>query len=284
MHRTGTRALLPALLAGLALSLTLPWPALAWGHIGHRIIGRIAENHLSPEAARAVDELIGPETLAQVGYWADTVRSDPKFQNTGPWHYINIADEATWESTPRNPKGDVITSIRRFEAVLRDPRALRAEKVIALKFLVHFAGDVHQPLHVGREEDRGGNSIEVTWHGEPTNLHRLWDSQLIEAEKLSFSEYAVFLDHPANDEIARWRGTNLLDWVAESKALRSQIYDIGNGQLGFSYSYRNLPIAEQRLLQAGLRLAWLLNDIFAAQPPAENPVDKNVPDNGPGGQ
>lgn len=241
-------------------------PLFAWGPIGHRIIGRIAQNHLTPEAARAVDALIGPETLAQVSTWADFIKSDPAWEKASPWHYVDIPDGETYATMKKNPKGDVVWAIRHFSAVLRDPKASRSDKQVALKFLVHFVGDVHQPLHVGRPSDRGGNDIKVTWHGQPANLHQVWDSFMIDDQKLSYTEYAAFLDHPTPEQIKHWQDSGVLDWVRESYDLRKQAYDIGNGQLGFKYTYKNLPIVEHRLLQAGVRLAGLLNSIFS--PPA----------------
>lgn len=243
-------------------------PALAWGPIGHRVIGRIAENHLNPDAARAIAELIGPETVSQVGFWADQMRSDPAYRHTAPWHYVNFEGDR-YEDAEKNPGGDVIEAVGRFIAILRDPAATRESKQVALRFLVHMVGDIHQPLHIGRADDRGGNSVEVTWHGEPTNLHRMWDSHLIDAEKLSFSEYAAFLDHATPAEVAAWQGTELMVWVLESKALLPQVYDIGNGELGYAYQYQSRPILQARLLQGGVRLAGLLNALFGPVTPLQ---------------
>jgi hypothetical protein len=250
------------------LLLTLASPALAWGPNGHRIVGRIAANHLTDEAARAVESLIGPEGLEQAATWADEIRSDPAWKKADPWHYINIDDGETLETTAREPAGDVLEAMQRFEAVLRDPQASRQEKQEALKFLVHFVGDVHQPLHVGRRADRGGNSIEVTWFGEETNLHAVWDTQLVENEQLSFSELAAFIDHPTLAEIQTWQGSAFADWVKESQAERERVYGIGDGKLGFAYAFENMPLVKRRLLQAGVRLAGRLNSIFSQPAPS----------------
>ena len=162
----------------------------------------------------------------------------------------------------------MVEAFQRMDATLRDPGAPAPERAKALRFLAHFIGDLHQPLHVGRRDDRGGNEILVTWQGEVSNLHHVWDSDMIDATRLSFSEYAEFIDHASDEEIAAWQGSTLLDWIAESGALREQVYDIGFGRLGADYSYRNLPVVERRMLQAGVRLAGLLNSIFTPPPPA----------------
>src|SRR5262245_31080294 len=174
--------------------------AAPWGAIGHRIVGRIAEQHLSAEARHQLQALLGPESLAQVSTWPDEIRADPTWNHASPWHYVDIADDETYETAPKHPGGDVVEAIQRLTRVLRDPQATLQDKVVALKFLVHCVGDIHQPLHVGRRDDHGGNTLQVRWFGESSTLHKVWDEQLIEAEKLSFSEFAAFLAPPTAAE------------------------------------------------------------------------------------
>jgi hypothetical protein len=252
----------------LALLLTVPSALFAWGPNGHRIVGRIAMNHLTDEAARAVQCLIGPEGLDQVSTWPDDIRSDPAWSRSTPWHFISIDDNETLETTQRDPNGDVLEAIGRFTAVLRDPQASSQSKQEALKFLVHFVGDIHQPLHVGRRADRGGNSIKVSLFGQETNLHSVWDAGLIESEKLSYTEFTAFIDHPTLQEIQAWQSAPPADWAKESKAVRDRVYKIGDGKLSYDYAYVNIPLIRQRLLQAGVRLAGLLNSIFAQPGPS----------------
>jgi len=269
---------LTALLAAFALTLTLvAGPAHAWGRNGHRIIGEIASNHVSPRTAGAVQELLGPVSLAQAGTWADEVRSDDAYDYAAPWHYVNIEDGETYETAEKNPDGDVLEAMMRLENVLRDPEVAREEKAEALKFLVHFVADVHQPLHVGYKADRGGNEITVLWFGEPSNLHRVWDSGLIEAEQLSFTEWVRFLGRPSAEQVVEWQDSSYLDWAAEAMAARPQVYDFSvEGErgaeeiprLGYRYAYYNLPRVRENLLEAGVRLAGLLDAIFD---PSENP-------------
>jgi hypothetical protein len=254
-----TRAASAALLAA---TLALPAPAAAWGPTGHRAVGRIAENHLAPETVRALVCLMGAESLAEAANWADEIRTDP----ADPKHYVSIDDGETYETTAKNPEGDVIQAIGRFEAVLRDPAAPRQARIEALRYVVHFVGDVHQPLHVGRRADLGGNLIEVTWFGGKSNLHSVWDSGMIHHDALSFSELAAFVDHPTQAEIAAWQSAGVLDWARESLGHRAQVYDLGGtSKLSWEYFYRNLPLVKRRLLQAGVRLAGLLNRVFAEQ-------------------
>lgn len=237
-------------------------PGYTWGPTGHRLVARIAEDRLSPKAQYAVEDLLGPENLLQVSTWADEIRAGPGWRGTPPWHYVNIDDGETYATARKDPRGDIITQMRRFEAVLRDPQAGRQDKTVALKFLVHFVGDVHQPLHVGRRADRGGNEINVVWLGHPTSLHEVWDSLMIDSEKLGFSELSEFLEHYSKEQIEMWGKSGYLDWAEESYNLREKVYDIGDGRLGYDYIYRNRSPIRLRLVQAGIRLAGLLNSIF----------------------
>ena len=200
--------------------------------------------------------------------WPDDIRSDPGWTQATPWHFISIDDGETLETTARDPAGDALEAIERFTAVLRDPQASRPAKQEALRFLVHFVGDIHQPLHVGRRADRGGNSIKVMWFKEETNLHSVWDSGMIDNERLSFSEFAAFIDHPTLQELQGWQGSPPAEWANESKTLRDRVYQIGDGKLGYEYAYKNIPTVKRRLLQAGVRLAGLLNSIFAQSEPS----------------
>jgi hypothetical protein len=258
------------------LSLLAPSAVLAWGANGHRAVGRIAMHHLTAEAAHAVECLIGPEGLDQASIWPDEIRSDPNWKKADPWHFISIDDNETLETTARDPNGDIVEAIDRFSNVLRDPQATQEAKQEALKFLVHFVGDIHQPLHVGRRADQGGNKVPVTLFKEPTNLHSVWDTGLIESEKLSFSELAAFIDHPTLQELQSWQSAPVAEWARESKDLRNKVYSFpADGKLSYEYSYVNVPTIKRRLLQAGVRLAGLLNSIFAQ--PGPSIPDRTLP-------
>lgn len=245
--------------------LLVPALAFSWGKTGHRVVGQIAENHLSPKAAKAVRELLGPDSLAEVSNWADEIRSDPSWKRADPWHYVNIPDGETYEAMSKNPAGDVIVALKKFEATLRNPAAPKEERIQALKFMVHMIGDLHQPLHAGKRDDLGGNRVSVHWFRgvEATNLHTVWDDLLIEQEKLSFTEWTRFLDHPTAAELKDWQASSYVAWMEESFKLRDRCYDFKPElPLSYEYVYKSLPIVKQRLLQAGVRLAGTLNSIF----------------------
>lgn len=267
-----------------------PGAAWAWGQNGHRVVGEIAERHLSDEARRQIAVILDGDSLAEASTWPDEIRSDPLWaQTAGPWHYMSIDDGETLATTARAAEGDVLEALGRMEAVLRDPAASHAQKAEALRFYVHFVGDIHQPLHVGRRADRGGNSIRVRWFREERNLHSVWDEGLVESENLSFVDFARFIDGPTIVESAAWQAGPYEEWVRESFCMRSRAYDFGEQrapeagalpELGYRYAYVSLPIVRHRLLQAGVRLAGRLNAIFAGvpapPPPAEIPTDPAV--------
>jgi hypothetical protein len=261
--KTSRRLALPLLLV-----ILLPHPAFPWGATGHRVVGRIAEHHLSPAAARGVAAILGSESLAEAATWPDEIRADPAWDKAKPWHFVTIPDGATYETSAKSPDGDAVEAIARFTKVLQDPQAPPEKKQEALRFLVHLVGDVHQPLHVGRPGDLGGNAVKVTWLNEATNLHAVWDEKIIEAEKLSFSELADFIDRPTETEIRTWQSGGVLDWITESMAERARVYAIGDGKLGYLYAYQNGPLVKRRLLQAGIRLAGVLNALYDAPGPS----------------
>jgi hypothetical protein len=250
------------------LSLLVQSSSFAWGPIGHRVVGQVAEYHLTPKAKLEVKKILSVESLAQVSTWADYIKSDRKWRKASPWHYVSIDDGKTYESSTKNPKGDIVEAIARYTKILKDKKVKLKDRAIALKFLVHFYGDIHQPLHVGHKHDRGGNSVKLKWFGKSTNLHSIWDVDLIEMQKLSYIEYTDFINHASKKEIEKWQSDDIKIWIKESMALRPQVYDIVKnskdyGKYGeYKYNYKNIKTLNQRMLQAGVRLAGLLNNIL----------------------
>jgi len=237
----------------------------AWGPVGHRIVGQVAQKHLTTKTQSKVKELLGYETLAQVSNWPDFIKSDSNWRKASPWHYVSIPDGKTYSASKKNKKGDIVEAIARFTKILKDKKKSKKERAQALKFLVHFVGDIHQPLHVGHKHDKGGNAIKLTWFKKETNLHRIWDVDLISMQKLSYTEYTDFINHASKKEIMRWQKDDIQIWVKESMGLRKQVYDIvankkEYGKYGeYKYNFKNIKTLNQRLLQAGIRLAGILN-------------------------
>jgi len=251
------------LLVAAAFTAVLnPAPTSAWGKTGHRAIAAVADPHLSGLARAHIREIIGIESLDEAATWPDEMRSDPSpfWQKTAsPWHYVTVGGFA-YDRPP--PEGDAVTALSRFNAILRDPATSKKDRQLALRFVVHIVGDLHQPLHVGKGDDRGGNDVKVTWFGKSTNLHAVWDSALVDDQQLSFSELADRLRrHTSSRDVIDWWVSNPIVWIAESAQIRDRIYPAGP-ELSYDYVYQHTPIANRRLQLAGIRLAAYLNALF----------------------
>lgn len=236
-----------------------------WGKTGHRVVGEIAAEHLTPEARKAVDRVLGPTSIAIASTWMDKIRSNPDYDHTHDWHWVTIPDGMTYEETEKNPNGDLINAIRTFINELKSGSLSAEEEEEKLKMLIHLIGDIHQPLHVGTGKDRGGNQTEVEWFYEPSNLHRVWDSEMIDDTKLSYTEFSDAINHPTDEQIAEWQDSGVLDWAYEAMALRDQVYDLPDDhQLGYRYQYKNRDLLDRQLLKGGIRLAGVLNEIYGS--------------------
>lgn len=246
----------------ILLSLVISNTALCWGPTGHRVVGEIAQRYINKSTKREIQKLVGKEGLAIMSNWADFIKSDKTFDHVKPWHYVTIPDGETYQQIQKDPKGDVVEAIARMVAILKDKNQTKEIKVQSLKCLIHFIGDIHQPLHVGKPGDRGGNDVKVTWFGKEVNLHHLWDEELIDFQKLSYTEYATSLDIVDKSTIKAWMKDDINVWVKESMDLRLSVYEIGNGVLSYEYNFKNIANLNQRLLQGGVRLAAVLNSIF----------------------
>jgi hypothetical protein len=270
----------------------VPTPALAWGKTGHRVVAAIADTQLSGLARAHVKQILGgAESLDEAATWPDEMRSDPApfWQKTStPWHYVTL-DGILYDHAP--PEGDALKALDHFREVLQDSKASLADKQLALRFVVHIVGDLHQPLHVGKCCDRGGNEVKVKWFGKPTNLHAVWDSALVDDEQLSFTELtAKLVRHTGSAKVIAWWDINPRDWITESGQIRDSLYPTAADkprpskdkkakageealpELSYSYVYRSTPIMEERLSKAGVRLAAYLNDIFSHPQPVAEPA------------
>lgn len=247
----------------LAFFLLQPLTALGWGQTGHRVVGEIAEQHLSRKARKAVQRILGNESMAMVANWMDDIKSDRSYDYMRDWHWVTIPDGSNYAGAEKNPKGDVIEAIERMVAALKSDTLSREQQVFCLKVLIHLVGDLHQPLHVGNGEDKGGNSFQVQWFKKGTNLHHVWDESLVDGMLLSYTELAHNLDRATDAQRAQWTRGTAADWAQENVAYRAQIYPKEPGvNLAYEYRYEQWPLVQEQLLKGGIRLAGLLNSIF----------------------
>ena len=251
----------------LTLFGILPGTAAAWGPQGHRVAGLLAEEYLCPNAAAAVRDLWPRGGLAAAGKWPDQIRGQSRWEHARPWHYINVPDTGPWPPATRSPDGDVLWAIDHFASILSSDGHDRRQKREALAFVAHFVADLHQPLHVGREADRGGNDIRVTGStGGDQNLHRYWDTTVITAVQPDPRSYARAVAPLAVGHVKFWQSTAPREWGRESFDLRPVVYDFesrsGAITLGPAYAERAETTARMRLAQAGVRLAGMLNQLL----------------------
>lgn len=236
--------------------------AFAWGPTGHRATGEVATQHLNKKARAAIERILKGQSLAMASTWMDEVRSDSTFDYMTDWHWVTIPFGQTYEQSEKNPKGDIIQTLERVIAELKSKKLSEEDQAQRIRILVHLIGDLHQPLHVGGKNDKGGNDVKVSWFRTDSNLHRVWDSDMIDDTKLSYTELAESLNKLTPNQIKELQKTSVRQWAMESQAYSPQVYDIGNGKLGYRYSYLYFHIVRERLLRAGIRLAGVLNDIY----------------------
>jgi hypothetical protein len=236
-----------------------------WGQNGHRATGKIAENHLNKRAKKKIDKLLKGQSLAFVSTYADEIKSDRAYSKYYSWHYVNMDLEASYADATKNPKGDIVTGINKCIEVLKDNNSSDEDKSFHLKMLVHFVGDLHQPMHIGQKEDKGGNAIQVEWFGKGTNLHAVWDTKMIENWNMSYLELADNAKEVSKKQIAAIEAGTLIEWVDEIHELTKKIYKsaaVGEN-LRYRYSYDHFGIVRDQLQIGGIRLAKILNDIFS---------------------
>ncbi len=238
--------------------------APTWGKTGHRATGAIAQQYLSKKAARTINKLLEGRNLAYVSTYGDEIKSDASYRKYGPWHYVNFPFDANYDTHPKSEKGDIIQAIETCIQKLKNPQTSREDQVFHLKLLVHFMGDLHQPLHIGLAEDRGGNDFQVRWFDEGTNLHTVWDTKMIEHYNMSYSELAENKIPWSKAQMAQIRLGTVVDWMQESRVLCKDVYSNTKkgDKLGYRYMYDYFERVQEQLHKGGIRLAHLLNEIY----------------------
>lgn len=249
----------------LLCSIFISQSAFGWGQVGHRVTGEIAEQYLSIKAKQQIRSLYPNESLAEISTYADEERSNPDefWQKTaGPWHYVTIPKGKSYKEVGAPEEGDAYSALQQFSKTLKNPEASIEEKRLALHFIVHIVGDLHQPLHAGNGTDRGGNDFKLKYFWEDSNLHRVWDSGLIKGQELSYTEWTKWLSRKISPQMAaQWNQPDPNVWIAESIKIRDSIYPESK-EISYDYKYQNLPTVKQRLQQAGVRIAAYLNRVY----------------------
>lgn len=266
----------------------------AWNIWQHQVIAEIAERHLHPETRREISYLLGVRyRLADEAGWADYIRGS--WWWTAPWHYINwpLELEEPEYDVFSTRQGNIVSAIEEQLKIYRDRKKSRRDRLEALQFIIHFVGDIHQPLHCGQDEDRGGNDVPVRFRRQLTNLHACWDGKIYDGGRETPAVHAaVLLEGLQPEERDRIMGGRPYDWAVESHRIdREFIYprleDLADRksellppELSGPYTEAAQPIFRRRLLEGGLRLAYLLNEASRdepAPPPEKAAILKSVP-------
>lgn len=266
------------------LATLLPSQLLAWGPKGHAIVADIAVSRLTPAAKKNLQLLLGDDSLASIASWADSVRKER--DESYDWHFVDIPKDAAGFSEerdcfrPQDKHKDALTDhhncvvdrIEMFQKILGDEKASRADRLEALKWIVHFVGDLHQPLHA-IDEARGGNDIKLAVFGSPKcgdydcNLHWAWDTLLLEHTGYSEEEYVGRLNMLiAQKQMENQASGTPVDWANESHLQARHIIEEKPAAIDEAYYQANIELVNQKLALAGLRLAAVLNDTLGRAP------------------
>lgn len=238
--------------------------SLKWGATGHRVVGAIADNYLHASTKRKIKKLLNRQSLALTSTFGDEIKSDKRYREFSTWHYINMPFDVSYENSKKNPKGDLFTGIEFCKTVIQDKNSSDDDKAFYLKLLIHLIGDLHQPMHVGLEDDRGGNDIKVKWQYKDTNLHAVWDSKMIDAFDMSYTEMANNADYLTKEQVKDIQKGDIMNWITETQQLAKKVYaSVNEGDnLRYDYSYAYLNTVRSQLQKGGIRLAQVLNDLF----------------------
>jgi hypothetical protein len=253
----------------LVVALYLPIQSMAWGMLGHRIVGQIADSYLTAKTRLEIKKILGHETIAMASNWGDFIKSDSNFRYLNPWHYINFEAGLDYKNMLAALKKD--TSANAYNGLtflvkeLKKKTLSKEKKLMYLRMLIHIAEDLSQPMHVSAVGSTGGNDIKLNWFSTPSNLHRVWDENLIEYQQLSYTEYANAVNFPTRVEKALWLNEPVTNWLFDSYTIAQRLHDeikTPNPRLGYEYNFDHVELLNHQLLKGGVRLAGLLNSIF----------------------
>jgi len=245
------------------LLFTLSLESFAWGQLGHYLIGYMAEKQLKKSTLKKVEAVIYPMSLGRSGTWMDEIRSDSTFDYATTWHYLT-SKNGEYDPDIQEETGDAFEAIKRLKAELKAGGLSSKEEAEKLKMLIHLVEDIHQPLHVGTGEDRGGNDVRIEFFNRGTNLHALWDTGMIDRKSMSYTELGEELYRRITPELQRkYQSASMEDWLKEAVSLRPLVYNLPESKkISWVYMYEANDTLEERLVAASVRLAQVLEEIY----------------------
>ena len=246
-------------IAFLLLLIISPAKTYAWGKQGHALVAEVAFRYMNKNTKKEVLKYLDGMTIEDAANWMDNVKNDHSYDYMKPYHYANFEKgDQVLETEGDNIIYQLNTTIKE----LQNKETLSKEEInTKIKILFHLVGDLHQPLHVGYGEDKGGNSKQINYNGKGTNLHSFWDSGIIKSKEISLQDclnsntFCFF-------QLRKIKKINVVKWSTESRNLLDQIYNTGGNTINDNYVDQNAALIETQILKAGIRLASVLNEVF----------------------
>lgn len=251
------------LLTTSLFALLLASQSFAWGQLGHYLIGYMADQQLKKSVSRKVDKILYPMSLGRSGTWMDEIKSDHAYDYAYNWHFLT-SKNGEYDPHLQEEGGDAYEAILRLKEELKSGGLSPNEEAEKLKMLIHIVEDIHQPLHVGTGEDRGGNDVKLEYFWQSSNLHTVWDSGMIDRWSMSYTEIGDELMRRLTPELEdKYRNTTMEDWLQEAVDARPLVYKLPESKkLSYNYDYDNRALLEERLIAASVRLAQILEEIY----------------------
>ncbi len=239
-----------------------PTFSYAWGSKGHKLVAAIAKKCLDKSVIDSVQKYLGDLTFEDAAVWMDEIKAEPHYRHMNKWHYVNVEKDATYVKT-KDP--EVVNEIEIAMANLKDKSGRDFDKTnFNLKVIFHLIGDIHQPLHCGYKSDKGGNDAQVRFLKHGSNLHKVWDSEIIETTDITLADCLNFANGLSKEEKKKISNDNVESWLVECRELLPEVYNY-NTYITQDYIDKNKPVIEKQLVKAGIRLAFVLHEIFKKQ-------------------
>lgn len=242
-------------------------PLLAWGEEGHRIVAEIARRHMDPEVLKEVELGLDGMSLEEASTWMDDVRREKRYYHMVTWHYVNLEKGEKYHKN--NKEENAINSMRDVVKKLNNrEKYTKGEIAVFIRVLFHLVGDLHQPMHTGYGSDRGGNNIHVTFDGKATNLHGVWDYNIIKSAGITAGDCMALKESLSSADLKSMKKLNVFEWFKESRKHLDFAYSFKDGVIDQKYTEQAAGVIKLQLLRAGVRLAAILTRLYKKAEPA----------------
>lgn len=234
--------------------------SFAWNKKGHQMVAQVAMHFLDDTTKMKVKKNLGKMSFEDAATWMDDMRADKFYDFMRPWHYINIDKGQEYKPLPER---DIVTVLHSVIKELRQKQTLKKERIKTdLCVLFHTIGDLHQPLHVGYGVDRGGNDALLSFKGYNSNLHGVWDYEIIETENITLEDCLEQFNYLSKLQVDSIQTISVMQWTNQSRALLPAVYNYQNNKIDQAYIVANTPVIKKQILIAGLRLAAVLKELY----------------------